>query len=308
MTSFLDERMPFDCKINGNIKYLTVNVGLLDYAVMGFIFYSNPPHSSKRYSYIPPAIEACNPDIVTIQECYSIEHSNYICDKLKHILPFSARRNGVKGMFNLHNGLLILSRWEIIESEILYHIKGQSCLESCFADKSTLIAKINIPTYGILCVMNIHATAGDLFPGGEVACAGRAFCIGQALEYIDRDDACRDSFIFSGDFNCGPEDSPENFEIALKRGLRDGYAEARTKTGPQFTWDPQNALNVKGPHRQNPAARIDHIFLPESVEKIGQVHTAEVVFHESDIPISKKNSITTSLSDHYGVLVEIELK
>lgn len=79
-----------------------------------------------------------------------------------------------------------------------------------------------------------------------------------------------------------------------------------------FTWDPFNILNVTGPHSHCPPARLDHVFLPANEPKLGAVKACSVVFQEKIVKIPVANKITDekftmcSLSDHYGLIVDIQ--
>ena len=65
-------------------------------------------------------------------------------------------------------------------------------------------------------------------------------------------------------------------------------------------------LNKGGVHGHCPPQRVDHVFLPLGEPAFGAVTYCDVVFHEKIV--SLPSGIMCSLSDHYGVVVEVEMK
>ncbi len=73
-----------------------------------------------------------------------------------------------------------------------------------------------------------------------------------------------------------------------------------------FTWDPENVLNKGGVHGHCPPQRVDHVFLPVGESSFGRVTLCDVVFSEKIVTLP--SGTMCSLSDHYGVVVEVETK
>src|SRR5690606_9245018 len=102
--------------------------------------------------------------------------------------------------------------------------------------------------------------------------------------------------IIVGDFNCGPDVSFENYEIFLK----ENFTHLNSKL---MTWDPLNPLNVDGIHKYCPPQCIDHVFLNETASDELQSYQVTRVF---DKPIVKIEKEMLTISDHYGVKVELK--
>jgi len=137
--------------------------------------------------------------------------------------------------------------------------------------------------------------------------------------------------IICGDFNCGPEGeggaadaSLSNFRFILDKGFRDTFAEfhaserAAGKPIPTHmaTWDPTNYLNVIGSHPHCPCQRCDHVLVPTEVNFPDQnsngfkpdwvVTEARIEFVEPCVQVNSK--VKSTLSDHFGLLIELQEK
>jgi endonuclease/exonuclease/phosphatase family metal-dependent hydrolase len=107
------------------------------------------------------------------------------------------------------------------------------------------------------------------------------------------------SCLVVGDLNAGPTISRGNYEMMLKAGFKDCVA-ACSQTAI-VTWDPANRLNRNGVHGTCAPQQVDHVFQssrawgwhPEGIQR---------VLDEAFIPAGEG---AVTLSDHYGVLVEL---
>eukprot|EP01038_Epipyxis_sp_PR26KG_P006947 gene6947-9501_t len=293
------------------MKLLTINVGLLDYKLFGATLFSNPPYSTERIKFIPDEILKFDADIVAIQECYYEKHVKFLFDALKHKYPFMARKEGRNfyTLLNLHNGLLIFSKYEVIGVDIISH-KKVAPVEYYFGDKSTLVANIIFPEIGNISIINTHPTAGGSEPESGEADLGRQFALNQTIDAAKKCKANGSVPILIGDFNCAPDCSAPNYEQIINSGYRDCFSEAEEKNilpdgCLKYTWDPENVLNKGGVHGHCPPQRVDHVFLPKDEPCFGEVKSCNIVLTEKivDIPKGRKCSI----SDHYGLVVEIDI-
>lgn len=302
------------------MRILTLNVGLLDYDCCGVTCFSNPPYSKFRFPHLAPDIAKLNPDILAVQECYSQDHADQLFDQLKHILPHCARLDSHKwGIVSLHNGMMVLSKFPIKESKLISH-KFVACVEDWFGDKSTLIAVVDIPEFGPLHVINVHPTAGGTDPESPTADANREITLREILEYYNHAiDVQGHSAMIVGDLNCGPDVSPQNFNYVVENGaLRDTFEEAvfsgKVPTDQRHSWDSRNLLNITGPHAHTEPQRIDHVLLPKMDTRFGEVTYAEIVFTEKKVTVPATHPVTgekpaqSSISDHYGVIVEVQMQ
>lgn len=301
------------------MRILTLNVGLLDYNCCGITCFSNPPYSQQRFPFLAPDVAKLNPDIVTFQECYSEHHADSLYNALKHILPYRVRLNSKKwGILNLHNGMMILSKYPVHDSKLICH-KHVACVEDWFGDKSTLIAVLDVPNYGLLHVINVHPTAGGADPESAKADANRELTLKQIIEYYQHaTNTLGHGAMVIGDLNCGPDVSPQNFAYIIDNGgFRDTFAEAvfdgKVPTEQRHSWDSRNLLNITGPHAHTEPQRIDHILLSKNDTRFGRVNYAEIVFTEKKVTLNVKHPATgerpcqSSISDHYGVIIDVDM-
>jgi len=293
----------------------------MDYNVYSLTVFSNPPHSQHRISIIPEELLRIDADIISIQEVYTVAHVNFICESVKHVYPYCARIVGSTNFMKLHNGLMILSKYEIVSSELVSHRRAV-CIERWFGHKASLRADVMIPNFGKVAIVNTHPTAGGTNPDSLKADTGREIAIQQTLQMAE--DAKKNGIIpiLIGDFNCAPDSSAANYQYIINNGYRDCFEEAITANilpdkCSTITWDPKNMLNIHGPHAHMPAARLDHIFLPVNEIKLGKVTSCNVVFTEKivNIPrgrfirktkVADENGLKSTLSDHYGIVIEVE--
>lgn len=302
------------------MRLLTLNVGLLDYNCCGVTCFSNPPYSTQRFPYLAPDVAKLNPDVVAFQECYSDQHADQLYEQLKHILPHRARLNSHKwGILNLHNGMMILSKYPVQSTKLISH-KYVACVEDWFGDKSTLVAVLDVPNYGLMHVINVHPTAGGADPESPKADANREVTLREILDYFNHaTQTLGDGAVIIGDLNCGPDVSPQNFAFIANSGagFRDTFEEAvfagKVPSEQRHSWDSRNLLNITGPHAHTEPQRIDHILLPKNDGRFGTVTYAEIVFTEKKVtvpathPVTKERPTQSSISDHYGVIIEVDM-
>ncbi|KAJ1613086.1 sphingomyelinase C precursor [Cryptosporidium canis] len=85
---------------------------------------------------------------------------------------------------------------------------------------------------------------------------------------------------------------------------------------PDYTWDPNNPLNVIGPHSNCHGQRCDHIFLPPAhlSKNLAQYepHKSSIILREPRVMVDGwcfgcvGSTVLVTLSDHYGVYVELK--
>ena len=288
------------------LKLLTLNVGLLDYEFLGHVVFSNPIYSNERLKYIPNSIIKENADIVCIQECYKDEHFEFIYSNLKHIYPYYARQDNSRNIFQLHNGLIIFSKWNIENSNLINH-KKVDIIEKMFGNKSLLTAYVNIPKIGKVLIANVHLTAGGSNPLSIETILNRNDGIKDILNIVNK---CENSnscvTILMGDFNCGPLFSSQNYFKILKYGYIDTYDYANEKHGPNYTWTTNNSITlqhhdkIKNIHSD----RLDHIFIHKNDKQIKKIKKAKILFNEKNIEID--NTTKCSLSYPHGLNIYLK--
>ena len=287
------------------IKILTLNVGLLDYKFFDTIIFSNPYYSSDRIYHIPKAIFSVDPDIIVIQECYNEDHFKFIYSNLKKKYPYFARKDKHRNIFQLHNGLALISKFPIKNVNLLPYTTLDH-IEYYFANKSLLTVELDVNNKKIV-IFNIHLTAGSINPESSQASKARLLQIYELLavsKYYKEKDFI---ILLAGDFNSGPGRSGESYNLLITKDFIDSYllAEKINKNDPQHTWSSNNIIPN---FHNNDDERIDHIFFHKD-DNINVLET-KIVFNEKNIKvINEKNEIyECALSDHNGLLTTLEIK
>lgn len=295
-----------------SLSILTYNVGLLDCHIFGVRVFSNPPYSKDRLPLIPNALRSTNADIVCLQECYDECHYKKIVDNLHDVYPFTARQRSGDSV-KLHNGLIILSKYPIQDSYLIRY-EDASFLESCFATKSSLLAIIRVPHIPLpICVVNIHTTAGgSAHPESPNSDICRERELKQSIDSVHKHfEMGKCLTLLVGDFNCGKEASYGNYKYVLDNGFIDLVDEYHIKenipTNNAITWDPKNLLNKSGPHATSPPQRIDHILRCQHSEWNNWIVSKVRILFTEEVAYVKTLNKKCSLSDHYGLLLELQV-
>ena len=278
------------------IKFLTFNVGLLDYKILGNIIFSNPYYSEKRIKLIPQALLKYDSDIIAIQECYDENYFKFIYNKLKLIYPYVSRKDIKRNILQLHNGLIIFSKYPI-KSINLYPYFKSNIIEKYFGNKCLLVTEIIVDDK-ILSIFNVHLTAGynsESIISEEERLSQIKEIISISKYYISKGTIP----IILGDFNSGPKRTKSNYNYMIKNNFIDSYN--YNNHGIDYTWSLNNLkLSVHG-NKKN--SKIDHLFFYNN--KNINVLDSKIILYEKNIKI---NNEYYCLSDHNALLTSLEIK
>ena len=280
------------------VRILSLNAGLLE--LFGRAFPT--PFVSERARELAIQIETLNCDIVLLQEIYGENYRRDLAATLKRILPYAISPRK-KRNFGLQNGLMALSRYPTTGRLDLFRDAPMD--ETLFDSKGVLITQHQLPCGTTLTMLNLHTTAGGMFNHPESAKIEN-FRSRQIQQVIDCANRIKSTMLIAGDLNAGPGVSEVNFRQLLDAG----YVSIHDLMSPQsddVTWDPLNSLNSKGPHKACPPQRIDHIFLRNSDYRDNKVQPVSSAICLENAVVQIPGSSAVSISDHYGICVEIEV-
>ena len=295
------------------MKLLTYNCGLLKFQTCGMTpLFENPPFVRERYPHLAKALLDSGTDIIVLQEIYDVKHIKKLVDDLKSTYPYSYYKNTGKGL-RFTNGLMTFSKYPIKNANIVKHFHVDS-VDYFLGSRCMQVVELTTPT-GLLQIINLHTSAG-LNP--EKINRIRGTQVDQAIDvsqkFLKENNTSHSimdaaASIITGDFNAGPEASIENYEIMLKQGYVDAVKEVLgvDKSKKFFTWDHFNFLNDGGIHEHCVSQRIDHVFYNTKFKAA----SIEYFQKEAFIPVKvknkkgKKQEVNLTLSDHYGVIVEL---
>jgi endonuclease/exonuclease/phosphatase family metal-dependent hydrolase len=280
------------------IRILTLNAGLLE--LFGREFPT--PFVSERARELAIQIESLNCDIVLLQEVYGDTYRKNLAEALKQLLPYAVSPRK-KRNFGLQNGLMALSRYPATGSVELF--RDAPLDETLFDSKGVLITQHQLADGTTLTILNLHTTAGGMFNHPESAKI-EAFRSRQVQQVIDCASRFKSPLLVAGDLNAGPGVSEVNFQQLLDAG----FVSVHDLVSPQskdVTWDPLNSLNDKGPHKACPPQRIDHVFLrgTDYNEKKVRVLSSDICLDTPVVQVPRSSAVT--ISDHYGICVELEI-
>ena len=200
--------------------------------------------------------------------------------------------------FEEQNGLLILSRLPLIETEFL-------SLQSSLGDRGVLMATVQpsaSPGIDVYCTHLAASIGAELYSGSLGSWQQERFAqAGAVLEWIGGTSSESTDVAVLGDLNCGPEtdevppEDPASFELFAQAGFVSPYLELGQSS---CTWCADNPLvDTEG------EALLDHI-LWRSVARRPLLQSVRILDQQISVEVDGE-SLNTHLSDHYGVLVDV---
>jgi endonuclease/exonuclease/phosphatase family metal-dependent hydrolase len=234
--------------------------------------------SNARYQKIAEAIEDLRSDVVLYQEVWtkqSFGELSYVArGSARHWWTASARN---RGSFLGQNGLLTLSKYPIVGSEVR-HFK-EARLPDSLMYKGALKTTIELPSGQRVNVWNVHLQDGNC---PEV----RSKQVRELVSWIRRSEDSQIADIVGGDFNF-TADSPEFSDFVATIGPSVHQIAGET---PVATWDGLRAMPKGG-------EVLDHVFIRRRA--IGQS------VHASPERVLAASRTQDRLSDHMGVKVSL---
>jgi endonuclease/exonuclease/phosphatase family metal-dependent hydrolase len=296
--SVIGGRQPVRYAIRMKVRVLSLNAGLLK--LLGRSFPT--PFVPERAAALASQIRDLECDIVLLQEIYGSALRKNLAESLRDVLPYAVyprkRRH-----FGLQNGLMALSRYQATGSVELF--RDTPLDETWFDSKGILVTQHRLGSGITLTVVNLHVTAGGFFghPEDPRIDKIRSQQIEQILEHVCH---LNSPLIVAGDLNAGPGVSEVNFLQLLDADFVSIHDLLHPGT-PEVTWDPLNSLNSGGPHKICPPQRIDHVFIPTKDYGDKRILPLSSAICLQDPVVQVEGTRAVSVSDHYGICVEIDV-
>eukprot|EP00917_Polyrhabdina_sp_WS-2016_P015962 GHVP01034596.1.p1 GENE.GHVP01034596.1~~GHVP01034596.1.p1 ORF type:complete len:558 (-),score=94.50 GHVP01034596.1:513-2186(-) len=239
------------------ITIITFNAGLLEYRLCGATWYSNPPFARQRLAHLPIAIRGTEADIVGLQEIFDENRAQYLIEKLRDIYPYVARASSGSRMA-LHNGLMLLSRWEIKNFRFIpFH--SVTTIEKYFASKGILETTVDIPGIGSVSFLNMHLASGAVDPESESMETLRNEEIEQLLNVAEDSFSNHRIPVVLGDLNAAPDTCSTNYQAFTERGWEDtflsGLQKRRERQKQQFLQNKEFPTIHEGLEGDNASSR-----------------------------------------------------
>ena len=267
--------------------FVSFNVGLADTQV---------DYYSERKQPVIDAINKTEADVICLQEVWKESDLDDFIGALSNKFPHNhywlQNTNAVNWAWG-HNGLLILSRYPITQTDTLE-------LDYFFLRRSVVYATVETPLEGQIDVACTHLSTHINIPPylGEYD-SWEDEQNAQAQQILDNGKVD----VLMGDFNSGTATetinayTPEAYEIIVDGGYFSPYMEA----APGCTWCVENPIASE----EDGDLVLDHIFLDEDYR--GRTITSEQLYTETiTIKDWLGRSQATWLSDHAGIRISLE--
>jgi hypothetical protein len=293
---------------------LTYNTGLL--RVAGFDLVPAVPARERVVAReIAAFAEQSSPNIILLQEVWHNRTAAAVSGAVAPLGYTSVRPRGCSA-FCLGSGLLLLVREPLRVVEWTFTPFAKRKGLDAFARKGVLTAVVEDPSANgaRFVLLGTHTIAVDTVDGVPKDRAQLDTFLAQAAALREALEAAGGGTlpaILLGDFNVGPGYADEGYRAIADapRLIESGEYLFPGTASP--TWDPGNPLVRLGLFPNEPAAKIDHIFLRQGAARGWHVIDARRVL---DIPVdglfvkdkASGLDVPVPLSDHYGFLAEVE--
>jgi endonuclease/exonuclease/phosphatase family metal-dependent hydrolase len=280
-------------------RILSLNAGLL--TILGRSIPS--PFVGERLAQLPDQIRNTGADVVLLQEVYGDAARRGIASVLLDLYPHGLYPRE-RRLLGLQNGVMTLSRFPASGRTILFH---DAPLDESLLDSKGFLHSTHLLDDGLkLHILNAHTTAGGLFHHPENPRVNRIRSL-QIRQMLCTQAGLPSPVVIAGDMNAGPGVSETNFRQVLDAGFVSIH-DLVNGDSAQPTWDPLNPLNSRGPHRNCPPQRIDHVFVRAQDLDSALLEPISSRICLQDAVVSVNGNQRVSISDHYGIIVELSVR
>jgi len=299
------------------LKVLTYNVGLLRVVGSDYV-----PIVKERAAVAAREISRFaserSPDLIVLEEIWKRPQAKAIAEALAPLGYAIARPTGCT-LVGTESGLLVAVKRPLAIASWSFTRFGKSTFIDSLARKGILSLTVENSAAGgaRFLLLATHTVALDTDDGTPVDAKQVAAVAGQLEMLLSLLEASSESgrppALLVGDFNVGPGYADASYRlIADAPGVREAGAVAAPGQA-LVTWDPRNPLVRYGDYPNEPAAKIDHVFLKDGTQGRWTVKDVGVVFTQAVAGLSLAPSrgarpVPTPLSDHYGFFTELDLE
>jgi hypothetical protein len=297
------------------VSVLTYNLGLLRAFGSDLV-----PMVAARAEAAPRALanllDAEKPQVVLLEEVWRDAYAEAIVKALSP-LGYSAVRPSPHSIIGLTSGLVLFVKAPLRITGWTFTRFRRTTFMDSFAMKGVLQAAVEDAGSGArFVVIGTHTVAVDTVNGVPKDASQVTAITAQADQILDavrsRSESAAIPALLMGDFNVGPGYVDSVYaRIAHSGSLREAGAEL-SPDNPQITWDPGNPLVKYGNYPEEPAAKIDHVFMQDGSTGRWTVSAASVLMKEPTdaVQVAPKGgaSVPAPLSDHYAFLATLDLR
>ncbi|OHD68632.1 MAG: hypothetical protein A2177_15205 [Spirochaetes bacterium RBG_13_68_11] len=298
------------------LSVLTYNLGLLRAFGSDLV-----PIVRERAAVAPGEIARFateqSPDVIVLQEVWKNSQAKAVTKVLTPLGYEVVRPKGCT-LIGKEGGLLVAVRQPLRIVSWSFTPFRKSTFVDSLARKGVLATVLENSGAGgaRFALLATHTVALDTDQGTPVDEKQVAAVRTQALQILSllelRSPAGSLPTLLVGDFNVGPGYADACYRIVADApGIREAGAVA-VPGEALVTWDPDNPLVHYGDYPNEPAAKIDHVFMRDGSTGQWQAVMTSVVFTQpvaglTLVPSKGAAAVSTPLSDHYGFFAELDL-
>lgn len=263
----------------------------------------------RRLKLLPEALAALDADIIVLQEMFDVRARRRLLREL--CPPYAATRDAthtrrILGLVpsDTTGGLLVLSRLPIMNSRFIPHALGPGAkMDERLGRKGALIVEIETPL-GPVILLAVHLYAGTRSADARF----RSKQLASLLATLDAE-ASRYPVVLAGDINASPTvgfpepPGPRNpftpeYAALEAAGFVDPLPPNPTPADRCVTWVPSRNRFAALPYQETKTdERYDYLMVRPGRAHEWAVRATRTLFDRAE----------TQLSDHFGVLAELEL-
>jgi len=297
------------------LTVITYNVGLLK--AFGFDLV---PLVDARAKAAPREISRlaadARPDIMLLEEIWDDGIAGAI---VKELAPqgYAGVKPDTRSVIGLTSGLLLLTKSPLRVEDWKFTPFGRTTFIDSFARKGVLEATImNTETGARFALLGTHTEALETSNGVPKVRGQLSVFLAQADQILaalrSRSGSGSMPALLLGDMNAGPGCADAAYRKIVDAGSLVEAGAVLFPFTPLVTWDPGNPLVKRGSYPEEPAAKIDHVFLRDGACARWRVLGARTVMTSPMeglelAPSKGVAGVPVPLSDHYGFLCELEL-
>jgi endonuclease/exonuclease/phosphatase family metal-dependent hydrolase len=281
------------------LRLLTFNLGLFGVDRFGHPMLRG--QVTRRLQAAAGSLRWLDVDIIALQEIFAARHKAFLREQLSPVYRFSHVPAG--GASLLGSGLMLFSRVPLVPAP---SVPLGNWTNRFVANRVIQVAAIEHQMLGPLRILNVHLAAEEsVWMSADALHRSRLKKIVQVIKLAT---SGAQPAILLGDFNTSPMVASVLYAKLVGAGLVDTFVTGRApgELRDDVTWDPMNPLNKFGRFQHSPAQRIDHVFLAPPLAQRSRVRSWKRCFEDPIVELD--SGLRVPLSDHYGVVVELEIQ
>lgn len=284
--------------------------------VLSFNAWQTPGNLSRdlleRAHHLPDSLAKTGADVIALQEIWISKLQDSLTQKMQDLgYPFFSSTRGNRGFLRgrYGNGLLVFSKFPFIDRSELLEFSNYTYYEEYFVRKGALFLTIDLGKNKSIDLINTHFGAirfNQKKSQFYLSDYKIHFLQTQELVNFVNKHSSNRPLILAADFNSHyglwhpeegflPDTNSENYYWLLEK-LK--LKETLVRSQNFYTFDKLNHYVAKGNFKSSPSEVVDYVW----------VRGDEILKASSSLVLTESHHLSGKpLSDHYGILAEIDL-